>query len=61
MMAQEETYYCPLCQQVVQEHLRPIHETAEEWVISHIKETHPEWIESNGACPNCIQFFRSNL
>lgn len=60
-MWQQKTYYCPVCQSVVKEPLRPIHEVAEEWVISHIKAAHPEWIESNGACPKCIQFFRSRL
>lgn len=60
-MPPEGTYYCPICQTVVEEALRPIHEVAEGWLISYIKELYPEWTESDGACPSCVQYFRSRL
>jgi len=57
-------FKCPLCGEIV-----PVGEVrkhaAEDdvrfrdgMVIARIKQDHPEWVESDGACPKCVEFYQ---
>ena len=47
---------CSLCN----EKTYNIKDIKEEWLIDAIKKDHPEWVQSSGACPKCIEYY-SNL
>lgn len=32
---------------------------AEKFLIDFIKKSHPNWIEQNGACIKCIEYYNS--
>ncbi len=49
---------CPLCKQEIEERMLDIHVRKERVVIDLIKKKHPEWVEEDGACPRCIEYYR---
>ncbi|MBI3990388.1 MAG: hypothetical protein HY347_12330 [candidate division NC10 bacterium] len=52
-------YPCPICGDLVNEELMYLHFERERWLVRRILEKHPEWVESDGACPKCIEAFRT--
>ena len=34
-------------------------DVTEDWLIDAIKKDHPEWVQSGGACPKCIEYYSS--
>jgi hypothetical protein len=50
---------CPLCKQEVDQELIELHTGREKMIIQLIKEKNPDWVEETGACPRCIEYYRS--
>ena len=48
---------CPVCGGLLSPDTADLHAMAEDWVIQQIKRDHPEWVEANGACPKCLEFY----
>ena len=46
---------CPLCNEETDE----FHYDAERYVLEMIKKDHPEWVESDGACEPCMDYYKS--
>lgn len=46
---------CPLCREEADE----LHYEFEQYVLDVIKKEHPEWVESDGTCPRCMDYYRS--
>ena len=46
---------CPLCNKEADD----LYHIAEQTVLDMIKRDHPEWIESDGACKKCIEYYSS--
>ena len=46
---------CPLCNEETDE----FHYDAERYVLEVIKKDHPEWVESDGACEPCMDYYKS--
>ncbi len=44
---------CTLCN----EQTENIIDVTDKWLIDAIKKDHPEWVESSGACPKCIEYY----
>ena len=57
-------FQCPLCGETVSVGELRAHAALDDQrfrdglVISRIKENHPEWLETDGACPKCIEYYR---
>lgn len=51
-------YTCQICDRVVDESAALTHVKAEEYLLSLIKKDHPEWSETEGTCPECINYYR---
>jgi len=49
---------CPLCGREVAEEMLRFHEAIEKVVLEMIQAQHPEWVASDGACPECIAYYR---
>lgn len=47
--------YCKVCDANVDS----LEYEAEEMVINMIKKGHPKWVESDGACHKCLEYYRS--
>lgn len=44
---------CQLCENEVTE----LQTIAEDYVLDLIEAEHPEWVESDGACIKCIEYY----
>ena len=54
---------CPLCGEAVaadelQAHVQADSEEIRSYVLSVIRTNHPEWVESNGSCAKCWEYYR---
>jgi len=56
--AKAATYICHICNRPVSEAHALTHVKAEEYLLGLIKKDHPEWKESQGACPECLAYYR---
>ena len=50
---------CSICGGAVRPEDAEVHILAEDWVIEQIRVANPEWVESDGACPKCIELYRN--
>ena len=61
------TYRCPLCGENVKAGEIRAHAVLDDerfregLVIARIKQDHPEWVEADGACGQCLEFYRQNV
>ena len=46
---------CPLCHEEADE----LHYEFEKYVLDVIKKEHPEWVAPDGACMQCIDYYKS--
>jgi uncharacterized protein YbaR (Trm112 family) len=53
------TRKCPLCKQEVSENLLELHSRKEKMIIELIKKKNPGWVEKDGACPKCLEYYRA--
>jgi|SRR5882724_4120842 len=60
-------YQCPLCSEIVPVGELRAHAVADDQrfldglVIARIKQDHPEWVETDGACPKCVEHYRQTV
>lgn len=54
----EKARFCPICKKMVSENLVDTCESAHQYVIDNIKKKHPNWVEKDGACPKCIEYYK---
>lgn len=46
---------CTLCE----EEAADLYRITEKYVLDLIRSEHPEWIESNGACKKCVEYYKA--
>ena len=54
-------YTCPVCQKQIERDLVRFLSHTDEHVIEVIKQKHPEWVESDGICHRCYDYYRKQL
>ena len=47
--------HCTLCNEPADD----LYLVAEQYVLSIIKEEHPEWVEQDGACKKCLEHYQA--
>jgi len=50
--------YCPLCKKEMEDSVVNVCTDAYEYVVGRIKEEHPDWVEKDGACPKCLEYYK---
>lgn len=48
---------CQVCGDEVHEELLGLHEEAERWWLRRIRREDPEWVEEDGSCPRCLEYY----
>ena len=48
---------CPLCGESLHPEIADLHVLCETWTIEQIKKDHPEWVEADGLCPKCLEYY----
>lgn len=54
---EEERSFCPICKKEMDKKTAEICRQAREFIIKNIKRDHPEWVEKDGACPKCVEYY----
>ena len=54
-------FICPTCNKGMARDLSVVVPHTEEHIIDVIKEKHPDWIESDGICKKCYEYYKSQL
>lgn len=52
---------CPICRRLISEERLDSHVRIEQTLIETIKKEHPDWVESNGACSQCVTHYRQQI
>ena len=52
---------CPLCNDPVDKLLYRFHIDSERQVMDRIKEQHPGWLEDNGVCSRCVDYYHTEI
>lgn len=52
---------CPLCSDPVDKLLYRFHIDSERQVMDRIKEQHPGWLEDNGICSRCVDYYHTEI
>lgn len=54
-------YSCPICQEKVSEELTSYMDHTESHIVDVIKEKHPDWVEEDGLCQKCLDYYRKEM
>lgn len=53
----KEKKVCPVCKKITDTKVVDVCVTAYNYLIERIKEEHPEWVEKDGVCPRCVEYY----
>ncbi len=56
-MAKERKMYCPVCNKLQDEEIVDVCNSAYSYLMERIKKDHPDWVEKDGACPKCVEYY----
>ena len=54
-------FVCPTCNSELPNELLIIIPHTEKHIVDVIKKKHPKWVENNGVCKKCYEFYKSQL
>ncbi len=54
-------YKCPVCGKNLKEDLPEYMDHTEKHIIDVIKEKHPEWVEKDGLCHKCLEYYKKEM
>lgn len=54
-------FICPTCGKHIERDLLLIIPHTEEHIVELIMKEHPEWIESDGLCKQCYEYYKKQL
>jgi hypothetical protein len=49
---------CPVCGKVSEEDMIRLCEEAQGWIIDTIRRAHPDWVEKDGSCSKCLEYYK---
>jgi len=54
-------FICPVCYKKLPRELKYIIPHTEEHIVDEIKKVHPNWVEKDGMCGKCYEYFKKEL
>ena len=54
-------YLCSVCQRKVSGDLIYFKDHTEKHIIELVKHDHPDWVERDGICRQCVDYYRKEL
>lgn len=55
------SYTCSVCNQQITGDLVYFKEHTDKHIIDLVKHDHPEWVDTQGLCPQCFEYYRSEI
>ncbi len=49
---------CPICNRFIEENIVKLCQDAEDWILQSIKRAHPDWVERDGSCSRCLNYYK---
>lgn len=56
-MKNEKKMYCPVCKKLQDKEIVDVCNSAYIYLMERIKKDHPGWVERDGACPKCVEYY----
>lgn len=57
----KKEFVCPTCGKTIPHDLPTIIAHTEQDIVEAIKKNHPDWIEQDGVCKKCCQYYKQQL
>ena len=54
-------FVCPICRKRISRDLAVVIPHTEELIIDVIKKKHPDWVDKDGICKKCYEYYKSQL
>ena len=54
-------YTCSVCQRKIAGDLIYFKDHTEIHIVDLVKHDHPQWIETDGICQQCVEYYRAEL
>lgn len=54
-------FVCPECKKELPRELQIVVPHTEKHIVDAIKEKHPEWVETDGMCKKCYEYYKNQL
>ncbi|HQP10447.1 MAG TPA: hypothetical protein PKV41_03605 [Candidatus Omnitrophota bacterium] len=54
-------YHCSICRKKVEQDLMAFISHTEGHIMEEIRKDHPEWVEKNGLCRKCVDYYRTQI
>ena len=54
-------FICPICEKGMPRELRYIVPHTEEHIVEEIKKKHPKWVDGNGVCKKCYEYYKKQM
>lgn len=54
-------YTCHACGEVVEGDVVDLKEHTDQHVIDLIKKKYPKWVEEDGLCPRCVEYYERQI
>jgi hypothetical protein len=54
-------FICPVCHKKIPYELHAINSHTERHIVDEIKKKHPEWVEGDGMCGKCYDYYKKQL
>ena len=54
-------YLCSLCSEKISGDMMIYREHMESHIVDLVKRDHPDWVEKNGMCKKCMDYYRAQL
>ena len=54
-------YYCDICNEEIEGGAAAYINHTEAHIIEAIKSENPNWVEKNGVCKKCIEYYRKQM
>jgi ribosomal protein L33 len=51
--------FCRICGRYTDEDIVDVCQESHNYIIESIKRQHPEWVEKDGACPKCLEYYKN--
>jgi len=54
-------YKCSVCHQEVEDDLMVYINHTEAHIMNEIRANHPDWVEKNGLCRKCVDYYKQQM
>ena len=54
-------FICPTCNKNMPRDLLVVIPHTEEHIVDVIKKNHPEWVEADGICKKCYEYYKKQM